>query len=232
MAIELEEQEILAPEIKQETGQIVSRAKSLAAAIRSDATYADAMSFLTSIKGMRKKITEFFLPMKQKAKAVHDQVCASEREADTPLAIAEKAIKDAGTAYFNEQQKKAQEKADLEAAEARKKAETERLEKAQALKDAGESRAAEAVLEEPTVIEPVKVEDPVKVGGISYSEKWSASCPDLKALVKAVADGRAPICLLEYNEKEGNRLAKAMKKEMIYDGIHVYAEKVMSARAK
>ena len=47
--------------------------------------------------------------------------------------------------------------------------------------------------------------------GVSYREHWKADCVDIVLLCKAVVEGKAPQAIVQYNEKEGNRLARSLK---------------------
>jgi hypothetical protein len=66
------------------------------------------------------------------------------------------------------------------------------------------------------------------VEGISTVETWKAEIVDLMALVKAVAEGRAPISLLSGNQVAVNSIAKH-KGTLTYPGIRVYPEIVVRA---
>ena len=70
-----------------------------------------------------------------------------------------------------------------------------------------------------------------KVKGISTRKKWSAEVTDKMALVKAVAEGRQPLRMLEPNMKVLNQMAVALKDEMRVDGVVAKSEDSMSARA-
>lgn len=138
-----------------------------------------------------------------------------------------------------EEQRKAREaeEARLAAeAEARKAAEAGDVE----AMFAAEEKAAEAAQAEAVAIEtaevlqhaaPVAVAAPAKLAGVSTRQEWKAEVTDLMALVKAVAEGNASIELLQANQVEINKRAKALKKEFNVPGVRVYSEPNLSARA-
>jgi len=65
-----------------------------------------------------------------------------------------------------------------------------------------------------------------KVVGLTTRTYWKAECVDMKALCRAIADGVAPVELVEYNTSAGNSLAAKLRKAMQYPGIRVYKDKV------
>lgn len=141
-----------------------------------------------------------------------------------------------------EAERKAQEEAARKAAEEQRKIAEDAAAKAKAAEEAGDHLAAIAAEQEAataaqtaeaiTHMAPAVVATAPKLAGISTSENWKCECTDLMALVKAVAEGTASIELLEFNQKEANKRAKALRAEFKVPGIRVYAEQVVSARAR
>lgn len=207
--------------IKKESISISERAKIIALAIKDEDTYTEAMEFLKTIKGARKKAKDWFEPLKKKTKAAWDEVCGMFNEVDTPLENSEKVIKSYGEKYLDEQKRLKQIEADRIAAEERKRAEEAKLSEAENIANTGDHEAANAVLEKPLITAPAPKVTNTKVSGIRVSEVWSAEVTDLKALIKDVAEGKAPLCTLQANMSELNRLAKALKAEMKYAGVKV-----------
>lgn len=60
-----------------------------------------------------------------------------------------------------------------------------------------------------------------KIAGLSPLETWSAEVSSLLELVKAVAEGRAPLVCLEANTKFLNQQAKSLKGEFSIPGCKV-----------
>ena len=118
-------------------------------------------------------------------------------------------------------------------AEQRKRDEDARLAQAAKVAETGDLNGADAILEAPAA--PVVMPPPpprAAVAGISYSESWKAEVIDLKALVMAVAQGKASLALLEPNTTAINAQARALKAEFKAPGIRVWSEKVVSSRAR
>lgn len=55
--------------------------------------------------------------------------------------------------------------------------------------------------------------------GISTPKRWKAEVKNPMALVKAIADGKAPLSLIQWDMKKLNDLARAMDGKIDYDGV-------------
>lgn len=73
---------------------------------------------------------------------------------------------------------------------------------------------------------------PRKVEGVRRSETYEATVTDFPALVKAVAEGKASIDLLEPNLSEIRRRAKALGKEFVAPGICVECKTVYATAGR
>jgi hypothetical protein len=88
------------------------------------------------------------------------------------------------------------------------------------------AQTAEVITMTPTVAAPAKV------SGISGRTNYTAQVDDLMMLVKAVADGKAPVQCLCADEKFLGAQARAFKKAgPLYPGVTAIAERGLSARA-
>lgn len=141
------------------------------------------------------------------------------------LATLERQGKNALIAFTEQKERERQEaewKARLEAEEQERK-QKEKLEKqAQKAEDKGNTEKAEDLRAQAEVVHvpaaPVAVEPP-KVAGSSIRYRWVGECVDLKALAKAVAEGRASINLIAPNAKAINDQARATQDTFPIDGI-------------
>lgn len=228
--------------------------------IDSDELLAAAGEDLQRIKGLqktvedtRKSITDPLFKAKQAVDALF------KAPADF-LAQAERVLKGSMLTYTTEQERKAaearrqaeekarvererlaaEERARQEAAEkARREAEAAaaagnaiaaaeaaaRAEQAQAEADAAAQEAAVVTL-------PPVVTAPARVTGISSRTTYSAQVDDLLALVKAVAEGKAPVEALQANTVFLGAQARAFKKAgPLYPGVTVVADRGIAARA-
>jgi hypothetical protein len=135
------------------------------------------------------------------------------------------------TEWYRAEQARAAEKRRKAEEEARRQAEEEQLAAAEMLQNEGMTQAAEAVLEMPTVVPKVAVVEPVKAGGESYREVWSAEVLDVMALVKAVAAGLQPLAYLEPNTTNLNKAASMFKGTVQIPGVRIKSETIIARRA-
>ena len=85
-----------------------------------------------------------------------------------------------------------------------------------------------ALMSAMTVAPPVL--GPSKVEGVSTRTTWSAEVTDAMALIRAVAEGKAPPHLVTPNMAELNKLARAMKEHLAIPGVRAVAQDVVSVR--
>ena len=93
----------------------------------------------------------------------------------------------------------------------------------EALAKDNQTPEAMAVIEAPSVTQDVE--------GLGWRVQWSAELATddgeaLKALCRAIGDGKAPVNLVTFNQSEANRLAKSLKDLMRYPGVRAKREKV------
>lgn len=159
-----------------------------------------------------------------------------------------------------EQERKAREAAEREqaklreqaaAAEAKAKAESERLRKeaeeaaaagraeeaaklaakAQTAEDKGAAKAEGLKDRADLVPTPVIASNTPVVSGISTRKTYAAKVTDKMALIKAVAEGRAPDNVLEANQTVLNALARSMKEGFSYPGVELVTETGIASKA-
>jgi membrane protein involved in colicin uptake len=128
-------------------------------------------------------------------------------------------------------QREAQEAAARGDQEAAARAQEESRQQAEAAQSAQAEAQAAAMTAEVVTITPT-VSEPAKVVGISGRVNYSAQVDDLMTLVKAVAEGKAPIQCLCADEKFLGAQARAFKKAgPLFPGVTAVAERGISARA-
>ena len=172
----------------------------------------------------RKKITS---PLDQAKKAVMDLF----RKPSETLEAAEGVVNKAITSYTVEQERirREQEEKLRKQAEAEEKKKREALEeRARKAAEAGKAEKAEELRQkaaEVQVVVPSLASTVEKVNGLSFRDNWSAQVVDLRALVKAVADGKAPLNFLMANQPVLNSQARATKDSMPVPGVKFNCEK-------
>lgn len=157
------------------------------------------------------------------ARKERDRLAAEQREQERQAREAAEA-----SARAQREAAEAAARGDAEAAavaqeEARRQAEAAQAAQAEAQAAA---QTAEVVSFTPTVAAPAKV------SGISGRVNYTAQVDDLMTLVKAVAEGKAPIQCVMADEKFIGAQARAFKKAgPLYPGVTAVAERGLSARA-
>ncbi len=195
--------------------------------ISSDAELEKAGELLTVIKGMRKKLSEFFKPIITKAHQAHKEAVAQSKRAEEPLVRAEKIIKPKIADYASKQEViREAEKArlEVEASVKRIAQEDARLEAARKLEEGGNKEEAEKLLERP--IETAPIEKPVaipKVEGISTKKIWK---------YKIVDEDKLPRKYLVPDEPLIGKTVREKKGDCNIPGVEAYEEVSVLARSR
>lgn len=220
--------------IEKESNKVLGHAKTLD--IKSQEDYDKAAQFIKAVKLLQKKVNETFGPIVSKAYAAWKEAKAQEKKHLDPLVEAEQIVKRASIGWYEEQERIRQDKErkEREAADAaEKKRKKELKSQAKGWEEKGNTEKAEerrAAAEQVHVAPRPVLDTAQKAVGQSIKENWKADVTDLRSLVKAVADGRAPLNFLTPDMTVINRQAKATKDSMKFDGIKFYVEKVMAVR--
>lgn len=103
--------------------------------------------------------------------------------------------------------------------------------RAQTQEKKGNTEEAEAIRESvPEVIAPVLASKIPKVAGSYLKETWSGEVFDMALLIKAVADGAAPLALLTVDQVKLNKMAIALKDELNYPGVRAVRKQGIASR--
>lgn len=191
-------------------------------------SYTRAGAFWKDIRAMRSKVAETFDPLIKQAHELHRNTLAKKNAIDKPLENAERAVKQLMSDYDAEQERIRKEEQDRLAAIARKEEEDRLLAEALLAEESGDKEEAQAILDEPVYVPPVVVPKatPKLTGGPVYREIWSAEVFDIKALCRAVADGRASTECVTGNMPVLNKMATALKNTMNVPGVKAYSRRV------
>lgn len=177
-----------------------------------------------TIKKAIKETKDFFAPQKQEAQSRHKKICDLEKRTLQPFVACESELKNKLYAYTEEQRRIAEEAAHMAQEAARKKAEEERLAKAAELEKAGQTEAAEKVIEAPPPeVKPPTIDTP-KVKGLRKT--WRYMINDKRLFVVACVEGQGQLsldCLAENSVVLG-QLVRAMKDKLNAPGVSVYYE--------
>lgn len=191
--------------------------------------------------------------------AVHDFVTHLRMEGKARATIAESTLKARMAAYEQEQERRRREaeeaarreqerlereereRAAAEEARLRREAEDRQLADAAAAEAAGDTATARRIIEAPVAaptvtpapvfVPPAPVAVAPRVDGVSFRVNWRAEIVDLKALVQAVAAGRAPAALVKADEVALNGMARSLKGAMQVPGVRVVNQRTAAVRA-
>lgn len=174
------------------------------------------------LKSLRETITKPMLAALEAARALF-------RKPEATLAHAEALLKSAMSDFDERQERErreAQRRLD-EAAERERRRLAQQAERAAAKGDA--DRAAELKDRAAMVVAPIAQEERPAVAGVSRRETWRAEVTDLRALVRAIADGHVPLAAIEANQRFLNGQAKALRAELRYPGVRAVPERTIAS---
>ena len=196
-------------------------------------SYATAAGELAKIKAVAKKIDadrkELTKPLDDEKAKVMDYV----RPYTTALGNAELAFKNALLAYEQEQTRR-RELAEAEEAERLRKQQEALAKRAEKAEASGHEEKAETLREQAATavyVAPAPIAAPPKVSGLSSRKTYSAEVTNLMDLVKAVAEGRAPLKYLVADMKVLNTIAGALKNDFDVPGVKLVISASLSSRA-
>ena len=194
-------------------------------------SFDSAKELLLSIKDLRKQIDDTFSPIIDKAHQAHKEALAQKKKVENPLIEAEGIIKPRMASFLQEEERKRKAEEDRLRLEAQKAEEERRIAEAIQAEAEGDIEEAAAILdEEPAYIPPPIVPRTVSTGGgIAMRENWLCRVENLMALVKAVAEGKAPLAAVNANVVFLGQQARSLRSEMQYPGVVVYSEKTIAA---
>lgn len=228
----MDQNEQAVAELRGQSSVILTWAGSLSVQTKDDAD--QAMLRLSEIKGIRKRWTDYWKPLKEAAKAAHSAICAKENEGTIIMDQAESAVKGKVLAWQQVERAKADEaqrKAQAAADEAARR-ERERLEKEASKLKTPELRQ-ERLEQAAAIAAPViAVEAPVATtAGTSTRQTWKAECIDMASLISAAAQGSVAASLLAFDQKAADAFARATKGRTSIPGVKFFSVESLSVRA-
>lgn len=197
--------------------------------IRSNDDRVNAETIMESLSDAEKRIFAYLDP--PRAKAYDDYQYHKNRldEAINPIKQARKETKQKCIKYDSEQERIRKAEQERLESEARKRAEDEALELAAQAEKEGDTETAQAIISDPVQSVPVFVPRtaPAPSKLTAGRKVYSAEVTDLKALCKAIGDGRVQseiIIGIDYNKEKKltspalNKIASALKESMNIPG--------------
>ena len=203
--------------------------KAQACSVVDDETYRTAVALGQVGATIEAQILDTFKPLKAKAHALHANLCATEKRFLDPVKIGLARLRSI-VRTWKEQQDRLAAQRQREAEEAAKKiADDAKLALAVQAEESGASaQEVESILNmELTTPAPVLPAAP-KVEGVTSSGRWKAEVTDLKALCRAVAEGKVMAELVEPNMSLLNKLATQLKEGFDIPGVKATRETAIS----
>ena len=188
-------------------------------------TYKQAATLLLVIKDVLKELSDTFDPIVAKTHAAWKETLAQRKRHEEPLLRAESVLKPRIAAYIEAEDQKAK-------AEQKKAQEAATLQEAMDAEARGDQPAAEAALNGQGVVAVNVASAAPKVAGIAPRENWSAEITDKLLLIKAVANGIAPLELLDVNQSVANQMARTLKNTLAYPGLKPVCVKTIAAGSR
>jgi DNA repair exonuclease SbcCD ATPase subunit len=194
------------------------------------ASYESAAGLLKTIKDMAKRLEEerkkITSPLDVAKKAVMDLF----RSPSEKLSESESKLKSLMLDYQEVQDRiRREQEAKLQREAEKKQRELE--DRAQKAEESGKTEKADELREKAAMtVAPTLAPNVQKVEGLSVRETWSAEVTDMTALVKAVAEGKAPMNFLTVNTTVLNAQARATKDSLSFPGVKFIATKGLASR--
>lgn len=187
-------------------------------------------AMLTAIKTRQRDMAELRLSITRPLDEAKKRVMEVFKPALDRLGNAEQTIKGAVLTYSQGVERKRRE----EQARLEDDAERERLRLAalaERQEEAGHEDRAEASRQRAeTVAAPTVARAPAPAGAVHIRTTWSAEVVDLAELVRACADGKAPLALLQPDMPSLNAMARTQKERFDIPGVKAVAEQGVAAR--
>jgi hypothetical protein len=197
------------------------------------ATKEAANAFFLKCREARKRIAAVFDPHIDRAKAAKMAADATRAGLVAEKTAAEAPIVEAGgivnreiMRFDAEDRKRREEERRVAEAKARKEAEEAALRAAAEAEAAGEKEEAAAIIQE-AIVTPIFVPappPPPKLAGSAEVTNWKCEVMDLRALVLAVASGKAPLTYLQADEVAIRRTVIAQKASFSCPGVKTWPE--------
>ena len=233
LAIPEEARAVAVPEMPRAEDPVRTMTEIQRTEVKDGETQGRMIELVRAVRAFRKQIADTFDPVIAANHAAHKAaVAAKKTHDDTPAAM--EALGKRKLADFDSLQERARQAARLEAERKAAEEAKARLEaEAKTIEATGDVEGAKAVRSEravPIVSTPVARE--VERGaGLSVRTTYDVEVFDLGLLVKAVAEGRAPLAYLLPNERALRSVAQASKGVLTIDGVKVIEKKSASVRA-
>ena len=184
-----------AEKIKESEHEVVLRAMEVAASIKDQATYDEAVDLRKKLKDAVGRIADRLNPTKDKLHKAHREFCDLIAEMQKPFVDALSKMEPVMRDFARAEEKRRQDKIDAD----KKAIEDQRIRDAQTLEDAGKPDAALDLVSRQ--IRGVPKPPMFKKGGIRTAVDWEITVVDPDALFHAVVTGKCPYYFMQPDPK-------------------------------
>ena len=214
--------------LEKEVNDVVLQAKGFH--VTTQEQYEQTAEFLKSIKNSKKEVNATFDPICDKAHKTWKEAVSQRSRFLDPLDEAEKLIVGKVKGFLAEQERirkeeeaRLQEIARKEEERIRKQLEA-KAEKAEAKGNTEKAEELKQQAESTFISRPTVAPTVDRIKGLGIKENWKADIYDLLALVKAVAEGTAPIDYLAANTTLLNSQARNLKASFKCPGVRAVSD--------
>lgn len=208
-------------EIEAESNAIALKNRVDSLEVVDQASYDIANAINADAYKLRKAFHEWFDPIDEASKKQRQATIAQGKKIDEPFDYVIKTTGSKAAAWIRAEQERTSEEKRKAEELARVAAEDAQLRSAEELQKAGLTNAAIASLDAPVVIPKIVIAGPEKADGVYYTDRYSAEVVDLMALVKAVAEGNAPVSAICANESWLGQWARLTKGAENIEGVRI-----------
>lgn len=202
--------------------------------IETDEAYQVVGEWVTATNAIRREIDSAFDPQIESAKSSLAVAKSQKARYADPYEEAVRIAKEKLAVWYEKKQALRIETEKVARKLAWEKAEAEKARKAAALTAAGKVEAARAVIERPT--QPQVVIDTTavvpKIDKLVVRKHWKTEIYDFHSLVKAVADGKVSLSILQPNTAVINKMATALGADLLIPGVRVFQDTIIAAGAE
>jgi hypothetical protein len=186
-------------------------------------TYDLAVDKLGAVVAMRREITEYHAPLKQKAHEAHQAICDAEKTLLAPVAEAERILKRSIADYHTEQARIQAERERI-AREEQERILAEAVEASilAAEKEGATTEEVKAIINQPIVAPKIHIPPTYQAAaGISIPKTYHAEVTNIRELCRAVAKGEAPETYVTANMPCLNGVARSTRGMAKIPGVRI-----------
>jgi hypothetical protein len=207
--------------VRQELVPVIRAARDMV--VVDETSYQKAMKLAAECGRRSKKVEAEFAEAKEKTYAAWKSVTTLIASFTKPLDEAKALLNRKGTRWYDKEMKRRRDEAERVRKEKEKADEDERLRLAEELAKDGNTKLADAVLEETTYVAPEPVEAPAAAGSTRVA-KWTFEVTDIMALLRAVAEGKENASLIAVNTVLLGQMARQQKEAAKVTGVRFFDE--------